>query len=219
MLPRFLPEPEPRLIDSSFLMSRPLAPPPPSEQRLPSYYGPVRQRAPRPVLNAYGVLPRHAPSRDLGGLRPRTPFRRSPSHVPYKSRRPGSRRLHAGTAWPTLGPPPSSSRRACNDLRFGCHLEFCASPAHARHLERFWNVFLSPPDRVKPSLFPIAHHDGLQPRSTGCGACARRPTPEGQQSSISRKLRYGRDLLHDSSLAFVTHCRDFLVELPHFCSD
>jgi len=30
------------------------------------------------------------------GLRPRTPYRRSPSHVPCKSRRPDSRRLYAG---------------------------------------------------------------------------------------------------------------------------
>ena len=68
----------------------------PSKQRLHGYYGPVRQRAPRSVLNASGFRRWHAPSRDLGGLRPRSPFRRSPSHVPCKSRRPGSRRLHAG---------------------------------------------------------------------------------------------------------------------------
>ena len=36
-------------------MSRPLrSTPTPSEQVLRSYYGPVRQRAPRPVLSAYG---------------------------------------------------------------------------------------------------------------------------------------------------------------------
>jgi hypothetical protein len=40
--------------------------------------------------------PRHAPFRDLWGLRPRAPYRRSPSHVPCKSRRPDSRRLYAG---------------------------------------------------------------------------------------------------------------------------
>ena len=68
----------------------------PSEQRLPSYYGPVRQRAPRLVLNASGVRRRHAPSRDLGDLRSRSSYRRSPSHVPCKSRRSGSRRLYAG---------------------------------------------------------------------------------------------------------------------------
>jgi hypothetical protein len=70
--------------------------PHPSKQELHGYYGPVRQRAPQPVLSAFGCPPRHAPSRDLGGLRPRSPYRRSPSHVPCQSRRPGSRRLHAG---------------------------------------------------------------------------------------------------------------------------
>jgi hypothetical protein len=70
--------------------------PHPREQELRRYYGPVRQRAPRLVLSAFGALPRHAPSRGLGGLRPRPPYRRSPSHVPCQSRRPGSRRLHAG---------------------------------------------------------------------------------------------------------------------------
>jgi hypothetical protein len=48
------------------------------------------------VLTAFGSPPRHAPSRDLQGLRPRSQHRRPPSHVPCQSRRPGSRRLHAG---------------------------------------------------------------------------------------------------------------------------
>jgi hypothetical protein len=70
--------------------------PHPSKQRLHSYYEPVRQRAPQLVLNASGFRRWHAPSRDLGGPRPRSPYQRSPSHVPCQSRRPGSRRLHAG---------------------------------------------------------------------------------------------------------------------------
>ena len=48
------------------------------------------------VLNASGVT---ALARSLSrprDLRSRSPYRRSPSHVPCKSRRPGSRRLHAG---------------------------------------------------------------------------------------------------------------------------
>jgi hypothetical protein len=68
----------------------------PSEQRFRSYYGPVRQQAPRLVLNTSGFRRRHAPSRDLKGLRPRSTistlaFSRS---VPEPG--PGSRRLHAG---------------------------------------------------------------------------------------------------------------------------
>src|SRR3954469_2883324 len=71
--------------------------PHPSKQGSLSYYGPVRQRAPQLVLNASGFRRWHAPSRNP--WRPTTPgrrFRRSPSHVPGQSRRPGSRRLHAG---------------------------------------------------------------------------------------------------------------------------
>src|SRR3954447_24558952 len=68
----------------------------PSKQRLHGYYGPVRQRAPPRYSVPPGAARWQAPSRDLGGLRPRSPHRRSPSHVPCKSRRPGSRRLHAG---------------------------------------------------------------------------------------------------------------------------
>jgi hypothetical protein len=51
------------------------------------------------VLSAFGLLPRHAPSlptgarsTQLNGWR----YRRSPSHGPCKSRRPGSHRLRAG---------------------------------------------------------------------------------------------------------------------------
>ena len=87
----------PRLNESTFLISRPLrSTPTPDQQELRRYYEPVRQRAPQPVLSASGFRRWHAPSCDLGGLRPRTRFRRSPSHVPCQSRRPGSRRLHAG---------------------------------------------------------------------------------------------------------------------------
>jgi len=70
--------------------------PHPSEQELLGYYGPVRQRAPRLVLNAFGFCLGTLPLATPGANGPRAQYRRSPSHVPRKSRRPGSRRLYAG---------------------------------------------------------------------------------------------------------------------------
>jgi hypothetical protein len=67
----------------------------PSEQQLHHYYEPIRQRAPHrysmPPVSAVGTLPLATRA-----SRPEPHYRRSPSHVPYKSRRPRSRRLHAG---------------------------------------------------------------------------------------------------------------------------
>src|SRR5258707_3703037 len=74
---------------------------------LHSYYGPVRQRAPRPVLSPsrfppLGVLPLAAT--------PGASFGTTPSHVPHKS----LVRAHAActpdTAWAVNGYPPDSSR-------------------------------------------------------------------------------------------------------------
>jgi hypothetical protein len=96
MFARFLPRPRPRLFDRTFLTSRPLGSTA-TQQAAASRLlraGPPASAA--SVLNASGVCRWQAPSRDLEGLRPRSPYRRSPSHVPCKNRRPGSRRLHAG---------------------------------------------------------------------------------------------------------------------------
>src|ERR1019366_7816800 len=87
------------LIEVTVLMSRPLGSAPTSRQQgLHSYYGPVRQRTPHrysvPTVSASA----RSPSRPTGPTLPveRPPYRRSPSHVPCKSSRPGSRRLCAG---------------------------------------------------------------------------------------------------------------------------
>ena len=90
---------KPQLIDSTFLMSQPLGSAPTSrEQGLHSYCGLVRQRtSPR-----YSVPTVSASARSLSGPGGCTSpmngprYRRSPSHVPCKSRRSGSRRLYAG---------------------------------------------------------------------------------------------------------------------------
>src|SRR5450755_4515749 len=70
------------------------------------------------VLNAFGFLPRHAPSRDLKGLRPRTPDRRSPSHVPCKAADQAHAASTPDTAWPTTRHPPGSSRGTHQNPRF-----------------------------------------------------------------------------------------------------
>src|SRR3954466_16236963 len=77
-------------------MSRPLgSPPTPTKQDLLGYYGPVRRQA----SHRYSTPSVSASARSLSPpSRPTTPVAVStlPSHVPCKSRRPGSRRLYAG---------------------------------------------------------------------------------------------------------------------------
>jgi hypothetical protein len=90
----------------------------PSEQALHGYYEPVRQRDAASVLSAFGfclgTLPLATRAND-----PTPPYRRSPSHVPYKSRRPGSRRLYAGHHLAnTRAPAKLNSRGKNQDLDF-----------------------------------------------------------------------------------------------------
>src|SRR4029453_8771544 len=135
----------------------PLAPPPPQQAAASRLLraGPPASAA--SVLSASGVCRWQAPSRDLGGLQPRSPYRRSPSHVPCKSRRPGSRRLHAG-------------HRLANhrDTRQAHHGRTARPPAFdatsitlttlqqrtptpVSRAGAFWNVFLVPTCRVNPA--------------------------------------------------------------------
>ena len=113
-------------------------------------------------------LPRHAPSRDLWGLRPRWPYRRSPSHVPCKSRRPGSRRLHAGhhlassrvsarlVLEDTPGPPILMPSERVSTLQQRTPVQ--VSPGRAL-LERLPGPHLT---RSSRAVSPDAHHDSLQ---------------------------------------------------------
>ena len=96
--------------------------PHPSEQVLLSYYGPVRQRAPRPVLSAYGFCLGTLPLATLGAYDPGRLFRRSPSHVPCKSRRPGSRRLYAGHRLASNAGSRQAHPKDRSAPRFRCHL-------------------------------------------------------------------------------------------------
>ena len=150
--------------------------PHPSEQELHRYYGPVRRQAPQLVLNASGFGRWHAPSRDLWGLRPRSPYRRSPSHVPCKSRRPGSRRLHAGHHLArNAGTRQTHPEGLPRTLGFDA-ISLISTPQQRTPDPRFpgsnafWNVFLSwsPPDALTARLFP-----GRSPRQSSANAAPR----------------------------------------------
>ena len=134
MFTRFLPGLTPRLIDWTFLVSRPLgSTATPASSGFPATTG--RSAGERRVgTHCLRFLPRHAPSRDLGGLLPRSPYRRSPSHVPCKSRRPGSRRLYAGHHLASnTGTRQAHPERTPRPPGFDAiYMDFDASTAHAR---------------------------------------------------------------------------------------
>ena len=176
----------------------------PSEQRLLSYYEPVRQRAPQPVLSAFGLLPRHAPSRDLGACDPGRhiaarllTFRAraaDQAHIAYTP----------GTAWPVIGYLPGSSRGTCNDLRFRCRLEnlrrfTSARPTRRTLLERLPGPHLTRQARLFPDRSPRRSSTNAAP-----GGLA--PTPEGRRQRANNppslaQHRFRSRLLHDSSLS------------------
>ena len=93
-----------------------------------------------------------------------------------------------GTTWPTVGQPPSSSRERDKDPRFRCHRSFhSASTATPRPdpdaLERLLDPHLT---RSSHAFSLTLTTTVFSQRSTGWfDARPRRPTPEGQQSSIS----------------------------------
>src|SRR3954447_5324397 len=93
--------------------------------------------------------PRHAPSRDLRGLRPRSTlstlaFSRSVQE-PQTRLTPPLRRTPPGQE---RGHPPGLSRGTCSKPRFRCHLEnlrrLNSDPRPPPAAESFWHVFLVP---------------------------------------------------------------------------
>ena len=111
------------------------------------------------------------------------------------------------------GHPPDSSRGRSSP-RFRCHLnrfdastttpDPSTSPDRAI-LERLPGPHLT---RSSRAFSPNAHHDGLQPtqHQGGLTPTPAGPTPEGQQSSISRTAPLYEDcFLHQPPSAFVTH--------------
>jgi hypothetical protein len=152
-------------------MSRPLGSATTSrQQRLPSYYRPVRQRTP----HRYSVPSVSASARSLssagGSADPMNGrrYQRSPSHVPCKSRRPGSRRLYAGHHLASTRAPARLIPRENREppvLMPSDYLRRFNSDTRPRHrpgralLARLPGPHLTHQVR----LFPVAHHDGLQP--------------------------------------------------------
>ena len=196
-------------------MSRPLrSTPTPASRSFTSYYGPVRQRAPRSVLNASGFRRRHAPSRDLGGLRPRIAvstlaFSRSVQE-PQTRLTPPLRRAPPGQY---IGHPPGSSRENSQTSRFRCHLDLLTTPQQRTPTPRHprpgasGTSSWSPPDASSRAFSLSLTTTVFSQRSTGrFSACPRRPTLEGQQASISRTAPPMKDASYMTPpSAFVTH--------------
>ena len=202
----------------------------PSEQRLRSYYGPVRQRAPR----RYSMPSVSASARSLSQPRASAPgvavstlaFSRSVQE-PQTRLTPPLRRTPPGQE---RGHPPGSSRGMHQNPRFRCHLkEFrrlnSARPTRALPdralLERLPGPHLT---RSPPRLFP-----GRLPRQSSANAAPGRFDARPRRADaggptilhLSHSSAYVRGLLHDSSFSVrdtrcgsngvTSECPDLLV--------
>ena len=169
--------------------------PHPSKQRFPATTG--RSAGERRIgTQCLRFLPRHAPSRDQGA-RPQpiwTAVGIDTRLLTFRAR--AADQAHAastpGTTWPAHGQPPGSSRERDKDPRFRCrpyYLRRFNSDARPDHPDRTLLVRLPDPHLTRSSrAFSLTLTTTVfSQRSTGWfDACPRRPTPEGQQSSISR---------------------------------
>ena len=168
-----------------------------------------------PPVSAVGALPLAAEA-----SQPRLLYRRSLSHVPCKSRRPGSRRLYAGhhlarNAGTRQALPEGRSRtpgfdaisdfrRLNDDARSGRPGRALLERLPGPHLTRSSRAFSL--DARHDSLQLTHHQGGLTPTPAG-------PTPEGRRSSISRTAPPMKMPSYtDPPSAFVTHAP------PHFLS-
>ena len=186
-------------------MSRPLgSTPTPASRNLTATTG----RSASERRNWYSMpwfLPRHAPSRDLGGLRPRTPYRRSPSHVPCKSRRPGSRRLYAGHRLANTRAPARliSKGKTGPPILMSTENPFDASTTTPNQKQPWpgdsGTSSWSPPDAIKSRRIP-----DRSPRRSSANAASGwfsarpRRTDAGAPTSLhlSHSTAYERCLLH-----------------------
>ena len=196
--------------------------PHPSEQGSLSYYGPVRQRAPQPVLNASGFCRWHAPSRDLGGLRPRTTlstlaFSRS---VPEPQTRltPPSRRAPPGQS---SGTRQAHHGRTARPPAFDATSIVLTTPQQRTPTPRTpgpdasGTSSWSPPDASSAPSPRSLTTTVFSQRSTGrFSALPRRTTLEGQQASISGTAPPMNDVSYMTSSFSV---RDTRLSRKGFC--
>ena len=183
----------------------------PSKQRLRGYYGPVRKRAPRLVLNAFGFRRWQAPSRDHHNLGRRFDARL----LTFRAR--AADQAHAAstpdTTWPATraparliprgyqGPPvsmPSHAFRRLNSAR-----PPRISPDQAL-LERLPGPHLT---RSRRAFSLDAHHDSLQLTQLqgGLTPTPAGPTPEGQQASPGSRRESHPPAPTDPHVSLSTH--------------
>ena len=189
-------------------MSRPLgSPPTPASRRLPATTGRSASETPR----QYSVPSVAASARSLpppGGLTPIQPgrrHRRSPSHVPCKSRRPGSRRLYAGHRLASTRAPSKLIPGVV--LPPGSDATFSFTTPQRRRLspgalERLPGPHLT----YQVRLFPVAHHDGLQPTQHRV-VWRQPPQADAGRPTIFHLLHStaSERCLHRPSFTFMTH--------------
>ena len=142
---------------------------PPPLQELHHYYEPVRQ--PDPQRYSHPRQASAAPSRPLEN--PNETYRVRPSPVPCKSRRPGSRRLHAGHHLANQRAHARLIPGIVSTPRFRCQ-----PVSLSTRLQRFAYARLPDPHLTRHArLFHIAHHS----RVTAPAACGGlKPPPAGR---------------------------------------
>jgi hypothetical protein len=202
------------LIDWTSLVSRPLrSTPTPASRSFPATTGrSASERRDRYSMPQF--LPRHAPSRALWGLRPRATvstlaFSRS-MQEPQTRITPPLRRTPPGQQ---RGQPPGSSREQIRSSVLMSSQPVSTpqttTPAPGLSPDQTILERLPDPHLTRSSLaFSLdAHHDGLQPTQLqgGLAPAPAGPTPEGQQSSISRTAPHLKAVPTSASSAFVTH--------------
>jgi hypothetical protein len=174
-------------------MTRPLPPPP--FQGVHRYYGPVRQRTPRrySVPHRVGRLGRSLSPPPRG----RMPYRATPSHVPRRSRRPGSRRLPAGHRLASQRPPPGSSQSSEDSPGFDVVSMFSTPQQRSPS----W----SPPD-TSTGAFSTSLTTTIfsQHSMWWFEASPRRTAPKGQ-TFISHAAPHQEALLHQAPSPFLAH--------------
>jgi hypothetical protein len=195
MFARFLPRLAPRLIDWTFLISRPLRSTPTPESR--SLTATTSRSASEhrdwysvPSVRRLGTLP-------LATFRACDPDRRiSARLLTFRAR--AADQAHAaftpGTTWPITGHPPGPSRENSQTPRFRCHLDIPndASTAHAhpkaregRFLERLPGPHLTRSSAPSPYRSPRrssanAAQGGLAPSPEGRRRRANKPPSPAQ---------------------------------------